>query len=51
MTSEQVAKTSVTIKNNSPIQDYVHLDDNTQPTYVIPFLSNFSAHKWTVKYQ
>ena len=25
-------KTSVTA-NNSPIQDFVHLDDHTQPTY------------------
>ena len=26
------AKTSVTV-NNSPIQDFVHLGDHTQPTY------------------
>ena len=26
-------KTSVTVNNNSPIQDFVHLDDHTQPTY------------------
>ena len=24
---------SVTVNNNSPIQDYVHPDDHTQPTY------------------
>jgi len=29
----QVVKTSVTVNNNSPIQDYVHLDDHSQPTY------------------
>ena len=23
----------VTVNNNSPIQDYVHLDDQTQPTF------------------
>ena len=28
----QIVKTSVTV-NNSPIQDHVHLDDQTQPTY------------------
>ena len=26
-------ETSVTVKNNSPIQDYVHPDDHTQPNY------------------
>ena len=33
MTTLQVVKTSVTINNNSPIEDYVHLDDHTQPTF------------------
>ena len=33
MTTAQVVKTSVTENNNSPIQDYVHPDDHTQPTY------------------
>ena len=32
MTTAQVAETSVTVNNNSPIQDYVHPDDQTQPT-------------------
>ena len=32
MTTAQVVETSVTV-NNSPIQDYVHPDDHTQPTY------------------
>ena len=31
MTTAQVVETSVTINNNSPIQDYVHPDDQTQP--------------------
>ena len=31
MTTAQVVETSVTVNNNSPIQDYVHLDDQTQP--------------------
>ena len=31
----QVVEMSVTVNNNSPIQDYVHHDrvDHTQPTY------------------
>ena len=33
MTTAQVAETSVTVNNNSPIQDYVHQDDQTQPTF------------------
>ena len=33
MTTAQVIETSVTINNNSPIQDYAHPDDHTQPTY------------------
>ena len=30
MTTTQVVETSVTVNNNSPIQDYVHPDDQTQ---------------------
>ena len=29
-----VLETSVTINNNSPIQDYVHPDDETQPNFI-----------------
>ena len=32
MTTAQVVETSVTVNNNSPILDYVHPDDHTQPT-------------------
>ena len=32
MTTAQVVKTSGTV-NNSPIHDYVHPDNQTQPTY------------------
>ena len=32
MTTAQVVETSVTV-NNSPIQDYVHPDNQTQPTF------------------
>ena len=29
----QVVETSVSVNNNSPILDYVHPDDQTQPTF------------------
>ena len=35
MTTAQVVETSVTVNNNSPIQDCVHPDDLTQPTFEI----------------
>ena len=34
MTNAQVVETSVTVNNNSPIQDYVHPDDQTQPFFI-----------------
>ena len=33
MTTAQVVEMSVTVNNNSPVQDYVHPDDQTQPTF------------------
>ena len=33
MTTAKVVETSVTVNNNSPVQDYVHPNDHTQPTY------------------
>ena len=33
MTTAPVFETSVTLNNNSPIQDYVHPHDQTQPTF------------------
>ena len=33
MTTGQVVETSVIVNNNSPIEDYVHRDDQTQPTF------------------
>ena len=33
MTNAQVVEMSVTVNNNSPIQDYVHPDNQTQPTF------------------
>ena len=45
MTTAQVVETSVTVNNNSPIQDYVHLDDQTQPTFEMT--PGFKTHKLT----
>ena len=35
MTTAQVVEMSVTLNNNSPIQDYINPDDQTQPTFDI----------------
>ena len=35
MTTTQVVEMSVTVNNNSPIQDYVHPDNQTQSTFEI----------------
>ena len=44
MTTTQVVEKSVTVNNNSPIEDYVHPDDYTQPTYEItPGFKLFTA--------
>ena len=43
LTTAQVIEASVTV-NNSPIQDYVHPDDQTQPTYeMTPRLKPFTV--------
>ena len=41
MTTAPVVETSVTV-NNSPIHDYVHPDDHTQPTYEMTLASHLS---------
>ena len=35
MTTAQAVETSVTVNNSSPIQEYVYLDDQTQPTFTV----------------
>ena len=46
MTTAQVVETSVTVNNNSLIQDYVHPDDQTQPTFeMTPGLKRFTKEK------
>ena len=42
MTTAQVVETSVTVNNDSPIQDYVHPDDQTQATFTIQIVFNSS---------
>ena len=48
MTTAQFIETSATVNNNSPIQDliqdYVHPDDQTQPTYILSVL-------WTLSFR
>ena len=41
MTTAQVVETSVTVNNNSPIQDYVHPNNQTQPTFEICYFCYF----------
>ena len=44
MTTTQVVETSVTVNNNSPIQVYVHLDDQTKPTFeMTPGFKSFTV--------
>ena len=33
MTTTLVVETSIAVNNNRPVQDYVHPDDQTQPTF------------------
>ena len=51
MTTAQVVETSVTVNNNSPIQDYVHPDDQTQPTFeMTPGFKPFTVWRVSLKY-
>ena len=48
MTTAQVLETSVTVNNNSPIQDYVHPEDQTQPTFeMTPGYKPFTVLTWS----
>ena len=48
MTTAQVVQTSVTVNNNSPIQDHVHPDDQTQPFEMTPGFKPFTVKGNTV---
>ena len=44
MTTAQIVKTSVTVNNSNPIQDYVHPDVQSQPTFeMIPGFKPFTV--------
>ena len=44
MTTAQVVETSITVNNNSSIQDYVHPDDQTQPTFYIYMIACYYSN-------
>ena len=48
MTTAQVVETSVTVNNNSPIQGYVHPDDQTQPTFEVETKLFLKCDSWSV---
>ena len=50
MTTAQVVERSVTVNNNSPIQDYVHPDDQTQPFDMTPGFKPFTVKNKKNKY-
>ena len=45
MTTVQVVETSVIVNNNSPIQDYVHREDLTQPFEMTPGFKPFTVSR------
>ena len=55
MTTAQVVKTSVTFSTTTvlPIQDYVHPDDHTQPTYelyILKITELLHPRNWTNRF-
>ena len=52
MTTAQVVETSVTVNNNSPIQDYVHPDYQIQPTFeMTPGFNPFKVFYLSLHFQ
>ena len=49
MTTAQVLETVATVNNNSPIQDYIHPDDQTQPTFIARITTLYQVKKGTIK--
>ena len=47
MTTAQVIEMSVTVNNNSPIQDYIYRHNNAQPAYI---MSSNNTTKTTRQY-
>ena len=51
MTTAQVVETPFTVNNNSAIQDYVHPDDQTQPTFeMTPGFKPFTVFTYLLIY-
>ena len=51
MTTAQVVETSVTGNNYSPIQDYVHPEDQTQPTFeMTPGFKHFTDNETVIQF-
>ena len=51
MTTAQIVETSVSVNNNSPIQNYVHPNDQTQPTFeMTPGFKPFTILKFLREY-
>ena len=46
-TVQRVVETSVTVNDNSPIQDYTDLDDRASPTYKFGFVKKKKKKKKT----
>ena len=44
-----ISSNTITVNNNSPIQDYVHPDDQTQPTFIIKTTKLF-IQRWMKKF-
>ena len=49
MTTAQVLERVVTVNNNSLIQDYIHPDDQTQPTFNARIITLYQVKKGTIK--
>ena len=49
MTTAQVVETSVTVNDNSPIQDYVNPDDQSQPTFKKLYVSVLGSLQCTYR--
>ena len=48
MTTAQLVEASVTANNNSPIQDYVHPDDQSQPAFTMIIITIYIQFQATV---
>ena len=44
-----ISSNTINANNNSPIQDYVHPDDQTQPTFIIK-TTNLFIQRWMKKF-